>query len=46
MNFSEFTQNQLLNSLSAVTRFTEGLLQNYFDDLFGPGNALDYLPGR
>jgi hypothetical protein len=46
MNFSEFTQNQLLISLSAVTGFTEGLLQNYFDDLLGAGNPLDDLSGR
>ena len=46
MNFSEFAQDRLLDLLSAVTRFTEGLLQNYFDDLFGTGDSLDDLSRR
>jgi hypothetical protein len=44
MNFSRFTQNHPLPTLSAVTWITEGLLQNNFDDFFGPGDSLDNFP--
>jgi hypothetical protein len=43
MNLSGFVQDRPLNSLSAVTWITEGLLQNYFDYLFRAGNPLDNL---
>jgi hypothetical protein len=46
MNFSERTSSALWILLSTVTRFTEGLLKNNFDHLFGPGNTLNDLPGR
>src|SRR5579859_331731 len=44
-NLSEFLQDRPLNSLSAVTWITEGLLQNYFDGLFGAGDPFDDLAG-
>jgi hypothetical protein len=45
MNFSEFHPHRPLDSLSAVTQITEGLLQNNFDYLLGTGNSFDH-PAR
>ena len=44
MNFSEFVQNHPLLTLSAVTWITEGLLQNNFHDLLGPGDSFNDFP--
>jgi hypothetical protein len=41
MNFSDFARFDPRIKVSAVTQFTEGLLQNYFDYLFGTGDPLD-----
>jgi hypothetical protein len=44
MNFNEVIRNHPLDSLSAVTWITEGLLHNNFDDLLRAGDPLDNLP--
>jgi hypothetical protein len=45
MIFSHCDQNNRLELLSAVTRFTEVLLQNNFDYLLGTRDSFDNLSG-
>jgi len=45
-NFSELLRIAYLDSLSTVTRFTEGLLKNNFDDLLGAGDPFHDLARR
>jgi hypothetical protein len=44
MNLNNFNDSHLLEPLSTVTRFTEGLLENNFDDLLRTSNPFDYFP--
>jgi hypothetical protein len=45
MIFSHCDQNTVLKLLSAVTWFTEALLQNNFYDLLGARDSFHNLPG-
>jgi hypothetical protein len=46
MNFNNYVDIDRRTLLSTVTRFTEGLLNNNFNDLLGTRNSLDYFPRR
>jgi hypothetical protein len=46
MNFSQLAADRPLDSLSAVTQVTEGLLQNNFNYLLRSCNPFYHLPGR